>query len=147
MNDNDIYELLGKSLDDKIKLDFDDVKERIANLPDEKTATVTPIAPFKKKKTAFAVGIAAAACLVCFIGLSVAFGSAGALSKSEAADTYSAYDYSYDSASEATAEWILESEECYDSVTADGILEEDSTLNSSFGSVSPTDILSDSDTQ
>lgn len=83
MNDNEIYELLSKTFDNKVKPDFEDVKKRIANLSEQKNDTVISPAPFKRKKTAATFSIAAAACLVLICGISTALVAANSDNKNE----------------------------------------------------------------
>lgn len=93
MNDKDIYSAIGESFDDKIKLDFDDVKKRIAALEDKESAVITPITPSAdKKKFVFAIA-AAAACIVFIAGISSIAVLNGGMMKSEAdSDSYMIYD-------------------------------------------------------
>ncbi len=90
MNEKDIYELIGNSFEDKIKLDFSDVKKRIEKLDDKKVTVITPSAPSESNvRKVFTFIGAAAACLIFVFGLSVFFlQSAGV--KEEA--SYAAYD-------------------------------------------------------
>lgn len=93
MNEHDIYELIGESFDDKVKLDFNDVKKRIADLPSKESAVIAadiPSSAGRKKIIPFIA--AAAACLVCVFGLSVILGQLSSKSSESyyAADSYSA---------------------------------------------------------
>lgn len=91
MNEKDIYELIGESFEDKIRLDFDDVKKRIEMLDDNKVTPMKASAPSagKKRKVFTIIGTAAAASLVFIFGLSVFFSQFAGV-KEEAA--YAAYD-------------------------------------------------------
>ncbi len=136
MSEKDIYELIEKNFDDKIKLDFNDVKKRIEML-DNKSAVITSIAPSPaKRRNYFGIIAAAAACFMCIMGISVFF-SQFSMPKSEnaayesvqfdaaeetlTADDYACYDSEYENSSvnfgltdeikESAPECSLETEE------------------------------------
>ncbi len=97
MNDNDIYELLSESFDDKIKPNFEDVKNRIAKLSEQENNAVIPSAPFKQSKMKIAFSIAAAACLVLVCGISsVMIAANSGKNESETAPEFSAATAEYD---------------------------------------------------
>lgn len=73
MNERDIYELIGESFEDKIKLDFNDVKKRIEKLDDKKITSIPSAAPSRRNagRIFVIIGTAAAASLICVFGLTV----------------------------------------------------------------------------
>lgn len=152
MNEKDIYELIGNSYNDKIKLDFDDVKKRIAALPENKITPITSVAPSagSKKKAVFTAVSAAAACLVCIIALSAVLSqpkSDSAAMESEAyfnaaADTPALDGAAYYSSDDCFTESVNES------VMLDDYADSDCEANGfdSFNSaLSPSDCISDTD--
>ncbi len=150
MNEKDIYELIDNSFDDKIKLNFDDVKKRIAALPQSNVTPIASAAPSvsKGKKNFYKAIAAAAACLVCVIALSAVFSqpkSDSASMKSEsyfnAAEEPATYDsavcYSAEADLDETVNESFLSDDC-EVLTADEFM--------AFGTVSsPSDCISETD--
>ncbi len=128
MNEKEIYALIDSSFDNKIKLNFDDVKKRIEML-NIKTAAITSIAPSKNnKRRMFTVIAATAACLVCMVALSAFFFQfSNVKSESASFDSYYAADEALYNGSEALFEPSeAESPECFN------VYPENSSINTAL---------------
>ncbi len=148
MNDNEIYKLINDSFEDKIKLDFEDVKKRIAALP-EKNDKVISIAPSRSRNNIIYIISAVAACLICAVSLTVIFTfiNSGSAKKSE---SY----FSYSAAESAMYEEPAYNAACDESAETFGAVYEDSCMvyddfevltECIKEEISPSDALSDSD--